>query len=145
MKRSFALVAFLLIALFALAVSCGSSGEPASSSNRVSSEGLVGVKDSLGFGTDEKGALVTVVAVENDSRCPEGVQCVRAGEAFVVLSTTVDTNDPVESRLEIVPGGQASVDIGRVTVTILELRPDPPPQSGVLESAYTVFLRVEEN
>ena len=28
---------------------------------------------------------MTVVAVENDSRCAEGVQCVRAGEAFVVL------------------------------------------------------------
>ena len=37
------------------------------------SSGLTNIiKDSLGFGTDDDGALVTVVAVENDSRCAEG-------------------------------------------------------------------------
>ena len=145
MSRNFRLASILFVALFAVIVSCSSGDEPTPAGTAITSQALVGIKDSLGFGTDDDGVLVTAVAVENDSRCAEGVQCVRAGEAFVVLSTTVDGKEAVESRLEMVPGGQASVDVDRVTVTVLELLPDPPPVGGVLERDYTLFIRIEEN
>ena len=112
-----------------------------------SSSGVVGpvkIPNSLGFGSADDGVLVQFVGVDNDSRCAEGVQCVRAGEAFVTIQTTVDGNAPVESRLEMIPGGQATVTVERMTITLLELRPDPPPQGGIAQADYELILSIEE-
>lgn len=108
-------------------------------------EGNLTIPNSLGFGSDDDGVLVQFVRVENDSRCAAGVQCVRAGEAFVVLSTTVDGNAAVESRIEMPPGGESIISIDRFEITLLELLPDPPPVGGVEQSEYEIVLRIEES
>jgi len=132
-------VALLLAALLVSALLACTSSETSPV------EGTLKIPNALGMGSTDDGALAEFVRVENDSRCPEGVQCVRAGEAFVVIRTTADNAAPVESRLEMVPQGTASVEVGRFTITLLELRPDPPPVGGVDQSAYELLLRIEEN
>ncbi len=107
-------------------------------------EGTLTIPNSLGFGGHDDGILVQFLRVEDDSRCAAGVQCVRAGEAFVVLSTTVDGGGPVESRIEMVPGGVAVLSMDRFNITLLELLPDPPPVGGVEQSEYQIRLRIEE-
>ena len=110
----------------------------------VTVEGTLTIPNSFGLGSDDDGILVEFVRVENDSRCAAGVQCVRAGEAFVVLSLTVDGKAPQESILEVAPGGQVTLSIDRFDITILELRPDPPPAGGVSQDQYELLLRIKE-
>ncbi len=108
-------------------------------------EGPVTIANSFGFGGGNNGLLVQFLAVEDDSRCPADVQCVRAGEAFVSLRTTLDAGTPEESRHEIAPGGSASFSIDRFTVTLLELRPDPPTATGIGQDEYELMIRIVEN
>lgn len=130
---------FGLILLLAAVSAC----EFQSSSSSV--EGSLTIPNSFGFGGNDDGIQVQFLRVENDSRCAEGVQCVRAGEAFAVVSTTVDGKPPSESRVEIAPGAQGSFSIDRFKVTLLELRPDPPPIGGVEQNEYELILRIEES
>ncbi len=107
-------------------------------------EGSLTIPNTMGFGGDDDGILVQFFRVENDSRCPADAQCIRAGEAFVVLRTTVDDGQSQETTLKIEPAGEASFSVDRFTVSILELRPDPPPQDGVRQNEYEIDLRIEE-
>ncbi len=107
-------------------------------------EGNLTIPNSLGFGGSDDGILVEFVRVENDSRCAAGVQCVRAGEAFVVLEATVDGGSPLELRAEMVPGGEAELKADRFTITVLALLPDPPPVGGVAQDQYEIQLRIED-
>lgn len=137
MRKSILLVGLIL--LLAAFTAC------AFDSSTSTVEGSLTIPNSLGFGGDDDGIQVQFLRVEKDSRCAEGVQCVRAGEAFVVVRTTIDGNRPVESRVEIAPGAESSFSIDRFKVSLLELRPDPPPVGGVEQNEYELILRIEEN
>lgn len=108
-------------------------------------EGTLTIPNGFGYGGINDGIVITFLRVEDDSRCAADVQCVRAGEAFVVLSTTVGGGAPVESRSEMVSGTPTVLNIDRFTLTLLELRPDPPPVGGVGQDQYELLLRIEEN
>ena len=125
----------LLIGLF---VACFSS------STTSSVEGTLKIPNGLGFGGSDDGIVVEFVQVTNDSRCAAEVQCVRAGEAFVTLGTVVDGGERQLATVEIAPRGTATLTVDRFTITLLQLRPDPPPVGGVSQRQYELRLRIEE-
>lgn len=137
MRRSFLLIGLLLFVTAFSACATESSRSPV--------EGTLTIPNSFGFGGSDDGIQVQFLRVENDSRCAAGVQCIRAGEAFVVLRTTVDNDPPVESRIEMAPGGESILIIDRFKVTLLKLLPDPPPLGGVEQDEYEILLRIEES
>lgn len=137
MRRVFLLTGLLLI--IAIFTAC------ATSSSSSSVEGTLTIPNGLGFGGSDDGIVVEFVRVTNDSRCAADVQCVRAGEAFVTISTRVDGGAPTETSVEITLGGSAKLEVDRFTVTLVELRPDPPPVGGVAQDQYELRLRIEES
>lgn len=136
MRKTWVLVLGILVAGIAL-TSCAIEG-----SSTV--EGNLTIPNSLGFGSDDDGILVQFLRVDHDSRCPEGVQCVDAGSAAVVISTLVDGEHTDGITLTMRPNGQAFFEVDRFTVTLLELKPNPPPQGGVPEEEYELTLRIED-
>ena len=107
-------------------------------------EGTLTIPNGLGFGGSNDGIVVQFVRVTNDSRCPADVQCIRAGEAFVTISTSVDSGEKQESTIEMGPGASAMLEVDRFTITLLELRLGPPPAGGVAQDHYELVLRIEE-
>ncbi len=85
--------------------------------------------------------------VVSDSRCPQGVNCITAGEAVVAIDASTLSREHATLELHV-PGGagsQAGAAVAyagyRISIDALEpaplvsIRPDP--------SAYTATLRVE--
>jgi hypothetical protein len=136
MKRLIFLAMAGLLVLAAVACATERSSSPV--------EGSVSIPNAIGYGGSDDGILVQFLEVTNDSRCAAGVQCVRAGEAFVKLSISVDDGPSQESVIEIASQGQPSFTVDRFTITLLELQPDPPPVGGVAQSQYELKLRIEE-
>lgn len=78
--------------------------------------------------------------VAEDSRCPADVQCVRAGEAVVVLRLSEAGHRPAELTLRTTPGEDA-VTVGAYRVELVGL--DPAPRSGRSPpETYVATLRV---
>lgn len=82
---------------------------------------------------------IRFVAVTSDSRCPEGVNCIQAGEATVDLALTAGG---AESTLTVgtAPANQTA-SAGGYTVQLRRLLPDPPPEGGV-EKKYELSVAV---
>jgi len=85
------------------------------------------------------GLTVRFVSVVEDSRCPVGVQCVRAGEAKVQLALRApgERDDAVILATE---GGQPrDASFAGYDVHLVAL--DPPRRTDVPHPAYVVTLR----
>ena len=79
------------------------------------------------------------VRVSEDSRCPEDVDCVWAGEAVVALAATSGRGEPRELELRL--GGDAVAHAG-VAIRLVSL--DPPRRSDreIEPGSYRATLRV---
>ena len=89
------------------------------------------------------GLTVRFVSVVDDSRCPRGVQCVRAGEAKVQLALHAPgaRDDAVILATE---GGQPRyASFAGYEVHLVAL--DPPRRSDVPNPAYRVTLRISRH
>ena len=86
------------------------------------------------------GLTVRFAAVVEDSRCPMGVQCIRAGEAKVELALSAP-GAGTEGLILATEGGQprygsfAGYDVRLVAL-------DPPRRTDVAHPAYVATLRV---
>ena len=129
--------AVLLVMLISVAA-CATS----SSSSPI--EDTLRIPNGFGMGGDDDGILVTFLEVFNDSRCAEGVTCVRAGEAFVRLGITVDDRPEEEVTIEFASGTEPLHRADRFEITLLQLQPDPPPVGGVEQSDYRLRVRIQE-
>lgn len=83
---------------------------------------------------------LTFVAVERDSRCPKGVQCVRAGEAIVVLSIQ-RRGETSEMRFEVPPGGAVNASFAEHTIS-LELEPEAVAGKRIERDDYVAIVTV---
>lgn len=83
---------------------------------------------------------ISFLRVPEDSRCPQGVQCVRAGEAKVELMLTIQ--DRVENGILSTAAEPRSVALGPYVVHLVRL--DPLPTTSGPPSRYTATLRVEK-
>jgi hypothetical protein len=83
---------------------------------------------------------IAFLRVAEDSRCPRGAQCVRAGEAKVELMLTLQ--DRVENGILSTAAEPRSVSLGPYVVHLVRL--DPLPTTAGPPSRYTATLRVEK-
>lgn len=63
--------------------------------------------------------------VLSDSRCPEHVQCVWAGEVAVLLTYSGEASGELALTLPASEGASASGDVARLRIVLLELTPYP--------------------
>jgi len=84
---------------------------------------------------------ITFKAVTNDSRCPQGTQCVTAGEADVVL--TVKVGEKSQDVTVKVGTDQAKATVEPYAIRILALDPYPVADQTIQDAAREVELRVD--
>lgn len=80
--------------------------------------------------------------VTRDSRCPKGVQCIRAGEAVVEFDVTIDGAEPLVLAFEVPPGNGTSERVGDLEVSIVELRPEAVEGRAIANDAYRATVSV---
>jgi hypothetical protein len=86
---------------------------------------------------------VTFQKVANDSRCPKDVNCIRAGEAVVVLAVETEIGESAVLELEVPPGGGSlTVTFDEFRFTVLELQPQTESTKPIDPSAYVATVRV---
>ena len=91
---------------------------------------------------------ITVVfqGVSQDSRCPQGVECVRAGEAYAQFTFTPNDGQPADATIVFGAGWESWSSYAGYLVTLTALDPDPPPQHAAGELIdYTAHIRIEES
>jgi hypothetical protein len=82
-------------------------------------------------------------AVLQDSRCPEGANCVWAGNARVALTVRRASKDPVTIELNTNLEPKAA-EISDLAVELIDLRPTRRVGEELDKSAYVVTLRVTD-
>jgi hypothetical protein len=87
---------------------------------------------------DGERIAVTFDAVPEDSRCPKGVQCIRAGTARVRLQVVVGSDAPVPLDLEV----PSSAVIGEWEVAVERLDPYPVSERPTESKEYLISLGV---
>ena len=111
-----------------------------------STEGELTIPNGLEHGGGDDGIIVEFTAVASDSRCPAGVQCITAGRAVVSLGITEGGRSRKVISLEAPPGTNVEYETADgFLLTVLELRPSPPPVGGVDQGAYVLRLRIEKS
>ena len=78
------------------------------------------------------------ISVDGDSRCPTDVQCIRAGDARVVLARTSQPGGMLS--IAVPPQGGADAELGGWRVTALGLEPAPISTRDLSQSDYAVRL-----
>lgn len=100
------------------------------------------VGDVAGIITDFSVVLVSFNGVLQDSRCPEGVTCVQAGAATILL-TVQTTLDLQEIELEVPPSGGAQAEVAsEVLVEVGEVRPAAQEGVTIDQINYQAVMRV---
>lgn len=86
--------------------------------------------------------VVTFKAVTNDSRCPQGAQCVTAGDAAVVL--TAKAGEKAEDiTVKVGAAAENKATIEPFVIRILKLDPYPSEGQTIQDADRTVELRVD--
>lgn len=85
---------------------------------------------------------VEFLRVTEDSRCPRGTRCVRAGEAKVELLLTMQ--DRVENAILTTDGEPRSATFGPYTVHLVGLAPVPTTAGAPKAEEYRATLRIEK-
>ncbi|HET7229049.1 MAG TPA: hypothetical protein VFJ16_03570 [Longimicrobium sp.] len=83
---------------------------------------------------------VRFASVVSDSRCPAGVQCVRAGEARLEISIQQAGLEPAVDTLATAPPLPGQASVGAYEVTLVGLAPEL--RQGTPAPAYIATLRV---
>jgi hypothetical protein len=126
--------------LLITALACG----PAEEGERPGVEADYGERFDLSLGERAvvEGVLrVAFARVSEDSRCPEGVECVQAGNAAAVLAVESDVGSATLTlHTGRVPRQAATMGY---MVRLVELRPQPAGGAPVDSAAYRASLVVE--
>jgi hypothetical protein len=96
-------------------------------------------------GIDGEDIELAFYQVVDESRCPEGAQCITAGTATVLMSLTGPDFDSGQISFFVPPGGSSTAVAGPYDVNLIALEPDPPPKGGVEAGDYRVTFSVTKN
>ena len=89
----------------------------------------------------DRKVTVRVLLVVEDSRCPEGTQCVQAGNAKVRISVQKGTN---ESKIvELDTNGENTATVDGYAIKLDALNPHPKSAAPVKAKDYVATLTVE--
>jgi hypothetical protein len=135
-------MSLVTVVVSAVVIACGSSTASPGRSAVTTSEVALDREFDLAPGQTARvpslGLSVRFDAVQNDSRCPQGVACVWAGNAEVRLtlerggaSRQVTVNTMVEPK---------SVSEGNVTVTLTRLTPGTVAERRIAQGDYRATL-----
>lgn len=89
------------------------------------------------------GLKIRFTAVIEDSRCPQGEQCIRAGNAKVELELKHDKEKPMIIRLDTAAGLQEATYQG-YTVKLVSLDPYPKASAAIRPADYTATVVVHK-
>ena len=134
-------VCFALVALVGLGTLAGGCKQDSGAVKAVQLGDAVTLKINDAAKVGEE-LLVTFKAVTGDSRCPQGTQCVTAGDATVVL--TVKAGEKAED-LTVKVGAAAENKIRTEPFMIRILKLDPYPTEGttIQDAERAIELRVD--
>jgi len=90
--------------------------------------------------------VITFGSVSEDSRCPQGAQCVWAGQAKVIVY--VEHNEAALFEFELVQGSMmegdlAEVQVGGYTIRLLDVQPSPKLGEPIAAGDYVIEMVVE--
>jgi hypothetical protein len=103
--------------------------------------------DELAVSVGQKGCIegigIEFIRVVEDSRCPEGVDCIWAGRAVIEV---VATKDGVSSETEKLSsdGEEKSLDYGGYRIHFEKLEPYPKEGITIGEGEYKAWFRFEK-
>ena len=91
------------------------------------------------------GTALTIAfeAVSDDSRCPEGVSCIWAGDAAVHLRIEGGTASASTAELHVNGRSERDVVHGDHRVTLVSLAPHPKADAKIEAKDYRITLRIE--
>ncbi len=124
--------------LIVAAAACGSSGPDLPG---LGDEVTLAVGGSIEVDTGDGRALIQFISLEADSRCRQGVQCIAAGEATIILGLTLEDGARRAFPVTIPPGGGLRSEVVGFALTITALLPDPPLEN-MSESLYRAVLNL---
>jgi hypothetical protein len=87
------------------------------------------------------GLTVRFSSVEEDSRCPEGAQCIVAGKARILLDVSGGGERPAAVELSTSERSADAVRDGQ-TIRLLELTPHPSTKRSIQPADYRARLVV---
>lgn len=126
----------LLVAALLVHLGCDSSSpDPARSQTDAD------LQLELGETASSDGLTITFKAVIGDSRCPEGVECIWAGEAHVRLVVDGTAEEILASDPVLAP--EAVIRRGNVTLRAINLTPYPGSRADTRGDTPVVFLVTE--
>jgi len=89
----------------------------------------------------EENLKITFVAVSEDSRCPQGEQCIRAGNASVTLELAKGNSSPVTITLNTSNEPQEYIYLG-VAIRLIDLQPHPKSGVDLEPENYIASLKI---
>ena len=84
------------------------------------------------------------VAILEDSRCPEGVQCVWAGNARIELAVTKAGEDTTSLELNTNDRYPVEAQYFDYTITLIDLKPYPKAAEQIDIENYTATIEIQK-
>ena len=116
----------------------------------VSQSGEITLKAGESKMIKDSGITITFKSVSQDSRCPEGVNCVWAGVATVEIEVTGRATRPLTLQLSTMDneskGYKTYVNYSGYNISLIDLTPETTSQKGfkALQGQYKVGLKIEK-
>lgn len=140
----------LLVGLMLFAGCSASEGER---SGRVKLEEAFALKVGQRMEVVDEGVNVQLVQIVQDSRCPDGTQCIRAGEVTVELELSKEGKETAQLQLSGPPFGalEGSEERSPVAVwenyeiTLQQVEPYPREGESIAKEDYEVTVKVSKS
>ena len=134
------------ILLLIMAFAACDKGETGTPIKTFGEKAELSVNDKVWFGADTLNGLKTLVTEISDSRCPENVQCVWAGEAVVKLKIN-NLTDSTTVNLKIEPAKNSVTDTVSFTLSakdyqaiLYDITPYPNTEQGVVKKKASISI-----
>ncbi len=131
-------IAYLLMSASLLISAC--TGSPTGPTVRLDPAFVLTVGETATL--QGRSAQIRFVGVTGDSRCPIDVFCVTGGDAIVEIA--VRSGSGSEIRYDLHTGDLRPVQHRTLTITLVQLAPDPFSTQTIPPEAYRATLRVTE-
>ena len=97
--------------------------------------------DDVGF-IESQNLKVTFLDVLEDSRCPEGVQCIRAGVVTLLINVNKDDFDLGDTSITLGEGNSSVVQAGGYNITLLSVEPYPTAGKEIEITDYSAKFKI---